>query len=506
MATQHASYIFSAYSFVKTLSKEKLLQVGDQSFEENPIPSFDEDLLIHLCQDVQKIFEKEDNIVNIEGDVIVVGDIHGSFHDLLRIINYIEITNMKALFLGDYVDRGSFSLECITLLFTLKVLKPNQYYLLRGNHEFDSLCSFYGFKKEILNYHNPQKPDEMTKKPSKHKFKEEKHIDFEYDDEFEEEEDQVQLQETRCDDYYANHVNINCYKYTDKLYQSFLRAFSYMPISSIINKSSLCLHGGLTPLLTKIDDIRNNIKRPISNFEENILLSDIMWSDPSENLPSFYCENQRGRGKLFNGTVVVNFLKNNNLKRLIRGHECVQNGVVDLFNEKCFTVFSASSYSKDCGNLSGILKVLRKSDKIESIIFPPVHRLKKYDANYYKVMAFDQSLNHKSMFSICNKKITEYKSGFFSSISHISNTRSDLNIRSYISESDQDLLVDDEVKSSLRKNKNVLFRKMPVLKSGPRKRILCIYSLTSKRNNYNRNPFAIQPKLAPLKGIDEDED
>lgn len=125
----------------------------------NPIPSFDEQLLIKLCEDASKIFQKEDNIIELNGDLIIVGDIHGSFHDLLRNLNFSQkdSVSQRYFFLGDYVDKGSFSLECITLLFTLKILEPNRYFLLRGNHEFDSFANLYGFKKEILNCHNPKK-------------------------------------------------------------------------------------------------------------------------------------------------------------------------------------------------------------------------------------------------------------------------------------------------------------------------------------------------------------
>ena len=152
-----ASYIYSAYSFIDSISEEQLCQVGNLSVDGIPIPSFDEDLLIKLCQDAKRIFKYEENTIEIDGDAIIVGDIHGSLHDLLRIIKYIENTDSKVIFLGDYVDRGCFSLECITLLFTLKILKPKRIFLLRGNHEFEDMCSHYGFKKEILNYHNPHK-------------------------------------------------------------------------------------------------------------------------------------------------------------------------------------------------------------------------------------------------------------------------------------------------------------------------------------------------------------
>ena len=398
-----------------------------------------------------------------------------------RIIKIIESHKSKAIFLGDYVDRGNFSLECIILLFSLKVLKPDKYFLIRGNHEFDSMCSKYGFKKEILNYHNPKKTNETSEDSIKPRAIDEFVFEFEEEEEEKENENLQLTQEVRCDDYYANHININCYKYTEKLYDAFVNTFSYLPICSIVNKTSICLHGGLSPLLDKVENI-NQIQRPVIDFDDNLLLSDIVWGDPSLHSSTFYNDNPRGRGKLYNGTVIVNFLKNNNLKRLIRGHECVSNGIDDLFNEKCFTVFSASSYSRDMGNSSGILKIYRENDEIETIINNPLHRLKKYDAVYYKLQSFSQAQNNKSRFSVCNQIITQYKSGFLFSKSNLSTYKSDQCIRSHLKPSSNKQLTLGETDNLGKKGlscecfsmcgrKSRLISKFPLLKSGPRKKI-----------------------------------
>ena len=393
----HASYVYSAYSFIDTLTEEQLCQVGHLSADGIPIPSFDEDLLIKLCQDAKRIFKNEENTIEIDGDAIVVGDIHGSLHDLLRIIKHVLKSDSKVIFLGDYVDRGCFSLECITLLFTLKILKPKRFFLLRGNHEFEDLCSHYGFKSEILNFHNPHKKIKIESETTMQVNENDTTVDDIIFDSEEEEKAEVKKEETKQEDdtYFANHVNIDCHKYSEKLYDAFMKAFSFLPIAAIVNKTSLCLHGGLTPLLHKVENIQTQIQRPIKSFDENLLLSDIVWGDPLENLPEFYCDSHRGRGKLFNGPVLVNFLKNNHLKRIIRGHEMVD-GIAKLFNEKCITVFSASSYSTDNGNSSGILKIYQKDDQIESFIFKPLKRLEKSDACYYKVQSFTQKKINRS--------------------------------------------------------------------------------------------------------------
>ena len=106
--TTAAAYILKAYSSILSNQYCKIHEVGYQCKEGSPIPSFDEDLLIELCSNVQLIFEKEDNVLVIKGDLIIVGDIHGSFHDLLRILKYTHEKDSKVLFLGEYVDSGNF--------------------------------------------------------------------------------------------------------------------------------------------------------------------------------------------------------------------------------------------------------------------------------------------------------------------------------------------------------------------------------------------------------------
>lgn len=133
-----SSYILSAYSFISSNTDDMLLDAGNRSKNGNPIPSFDENLLIDLCSEATQIFANEKNILEIEGDIIIVGDIHGSLHDLLRILKFIKKKNSKILFLGDYVDRGNFSLECITILFALKVSYPDDFFLI----ELKIICFF----------------------------------------------------------------------------------------------------------------------------------------------------------------------------------------------------------------------------------------------------------------------------------------------------------------------------------------------------------------------------
>lgn len=89
---------------------------------------------------------------------------------------------------------------------------------------------------------------------------------------------------------------IHCYKNTKKLYESFLDAFSYLPLAAIVNSTSFCIHGGLSPLLDNIDKISRFIRRPIHTFDQNQLLTDHFWSDPFDEHNTFL-ENPRGKRK-----------------------------------------------------------------------------------------------------------------------------------------------------------------------------------------------------------------
>ncbi|KAK8876473.1 hypothetical protein M9Y10_006686 [Tritrichomonas musculus] len=377
--TKTAPYILAAYSLISSDSLQHNLSVGYILEDGNPIPSFDEKSLIDLCSEAQRILAKERNVLTIEGDLIVVGDIHGSFHDLLRILNFVEKNNSKVLFLGDFVDRGDFSLECITILLALKVVHPDRYFLIRGNHEFDSLCSKYGFKSEII-----------TLKKSKPLVLEE--------------------DQNTCKYQFEHPNTANCYKYSQTLYDAFIRVFSYLPIAAVINKTTFCIHGGLSPKLDLIDDIEELIKRPINDFKNNALFSDLIWSDPSYGSSVLFNESPRGKGYLYNNESVSNFLKRNSLNRMIRAHQCVVSGSATNKGDKCITVFSASSYDNLLNNSSAVLQLFQKEDTFKITTFPPLRRLQKIDAFYYKVQSLNlNNSDAHSCFSLLHPKL--YSSG-----------------------------------------------------------------------------------------------
>ena len=105
-----------------------------------------------LCFKIKEMLVKESNVIHIQTPVTVVGDMHGQFHDMLELFNIGgRIPDTNYLFLGDYVDRGLYSIETVMLLIVLKLRYPNRIHLLRGNHESRQITQSYGFYTECLN-------------------------------------------------------------------------------------------------------------------------------------------------------------------------------------------------------------------------------------------------------------------------------------------------------------------------------------------------------------------
>lgn len=92
--------------------------------------------LKHLCEYVQEILLEESTVHPVQSPVTICGDIHGQFHDLIELFRIGgHLPDQNYLFMGDYVDRGYYSVETVTLLVALKARFPNRLTILRGNHE-----------------------------------------------------------------------------------------------------------------------------------------------------------------------------------------------------------------------------------------------------------------------------------------------------------------------------------------------------------------------------------
>jgi hypothetical protein len=108
-----------------------------------------EDEIKGLCKKSRQVFMSQPILLELEAPIRIVGDIHGQYHDLLRVFEFGGFPPVaNYVFLGDYVDRGAQSLETICLLLAYKIKYPENFFLLRGNHECASINRIYGFYDE----------------------------------------------------------------------------------------------------------------------------------------------------------------------------------------------------------------------------------------------------------------------------------------------------------------------------------------------------------------------
>jgi protein phosphatase len=251
--------------------------------------------LIDLCQCASAIFAKEPTLLRLPADIKLVGDIHGNADDLLRIFERCGYPpDTRYLFLGDYVDRGLYSIEALTLLFSLKCKYPEHLYMLRGNHETYSIAASYGFLNE-------------------------------------------------CRQKFSRHLFIE-----------FSEVFQNLPIAAVIDGAIFCVHGGLSPLLADLESFER-LPKPTSLLTG--VFTDMLWSDPSPGATDF-APSPRGLGYVFGEECVNLFLDQNNLQLMVRSHECCPYGVDWPFGRagKCVTVFSSPNYC-DVGNRGAVIRV-----------------------------------------------------------------------------------------------------------------------------------------------------
>ena len=243
------------------------------------------------------IIEKEESMLELEPPFYICGDIHGQFYDLLRVFEILKYPpESKFLFLGDYVDRGKRSLECILLLLCLKIKYPSKIFLLRGNHESADINRMYGFY------------DECKRKVSL------------------------------------------------RIYKKFCNLFNILPITALVGEKILCMHGGLAYDLKNLDQLKT-IKRP-TEIPEAGLLCDLVWSDPDDSLYFDFCTNkERGISVCFSKKQVEEFTEKNDLDLICRAHQVVEEGFQFFANMKLITVFTAPNYMDEFDNNGAILEV-----------------------------------------------------------------------------------------------------------------------------------------------------
>ncbi|PKI67771.1 hypothetical protein CRG98_011821 [Punica granatum] len=222
-------------------------------------------------------------------------DIHGQYCDLLRLFEYGGFPpTTNYLFLGNYVDYGKQSLETMCLLLAYKIKYPENFFLLRGNHECSSISRIHGFYDECKR------------------------------------------------------------RFNVRLWKVFVDCFNCFPAAAIVDDKIFCVHGGLSPDLTNLDQIRN-IRRP-TDVPDTGLLCDLLWSDPDGHLKGWGM-NDRGVSYTFGADKVSEFIEKLDLDLFCRGHQVVEDGYEFFAGRRLVTLCSAPNYRGEYDNAGAIMSV-----------------------------------------------------------------------------------------------------------------------------------------------------
>jgi serine/threonine-protein phosphatase PP1 catalytic subunit len=247
-----------------------------------------------LLATAKAILLEQPVLLELNAPISIVGDVHGQYCDLLALFEMggFPSTERPYLFLGDYVDRGKQSIETICLLLCYKLKYPENFCLLRGNHECSSINRVYGFYDECKR------------------------------------------------------------RYTVKVWRMFCNVFNCLPIAAVIEERVMCMHGGLSPSLESFDQILA-LRRPTDVPDEG-LMCDLLWADPDESMRG-WCPNGRGVSWVFGSDVISRFLRTHDLDLICRAHQVVEDGYEFQCDRQLVTIFSAPNYCDEFDNAGGVL-------------------------------------------------------------------------------------------------------------------------------------------------------
>jgi serine/threonine-protein phosphatase PP1 catalytic subunit len=322
--------------------------------EKNAIP---EELIIAIVRSARSIIYSEPHVVRVAPPVIICGDLHGQYYDLLNLYSrrppyggdharFVEQRRQllrgrgdgdatigskrprsvsadgattqepspstsappsssatplnKFLFLGDYVDRGSRSIEVMVTLLAQKILFPDKMFLLRGNHEDEQVASLYGFFDECKR------------------------------------------------------------RYSLRLFKVFCDLFRCLPVAAVVGDSIFCVHGGISQDVKQISDIPDT--RPC-NVPHDGIISDLLWADPEVRLPhhsnGLYAPSPRNVSYVFSPAALEQFLESCDLDLVVRAHQVVEEGYQFFppHERKLITIFGATNYCDEFLNRGAALEV-----------------------------------------------------------------------------------------------------------------------------------------------------
>ncbi|XP_037566856.1 uncharacterized protein LOC119446493 [Dermacentor silvarum] len=276
--------------------------------------------LLAMCRQTRDIMFTEPRLLKLSVPTYILGDIHGNYRDLVCFEKALwrmgpVLTPANFLFLGDYVDRGEHGVEVIAHLFAQKILAPDKFFLLRGNHEVRSVQKMFTFYNECVN-----------------KF--------------------------------GDRVGV-------EVWEQINACFDVMPIAAVVDTKVFCVHGGIPPpwlgggYLAAI----NQIPKPLNDPESQSSLAwELMWSDPisteADQQRDFVPNMKRGTAHMFSAEALEEFLARNELSHVVRAHEVQQAGFQVQQKGKLLTVFSSSHY---CGGSNEAACILADRQKLRTI-------------------------------------------------------------------------------------------------------------------------------------------
>ena len=305
--------------------------------------------IFDLIKEVKPLLEKDHSLIRIRSPCKVFGNIYGVYDDLMRYFESFgnpsddnqmgDINVMQYIFLGDFCDRGLYSLEVILLLFALKIKYPDFIYLIRGHHEDININEKYGLGEEC--------------------------------------------HERLLDDI-KNPLSI---------FSNINKAFDCLPFGVLVDNNILLIHGGIGSSINSLEDIEN-IKRPI-NIEHNVTntsqlnIIDLLWSEYSDNIDNIEVNNERDKNK--NGFIVKygkerlnKFLVENKINLIITAHQFVKDGFTTFNNDRLLTVFSATNYMDKYHNIGGMITIAKKMANKRMNIIPKLININNEKKNMYR--------------------------------------------------------------------------------------------------------------------------
>lgn len=264
--------------------------------------------VIFVLRKFKELLFMESNLLLLQSPIIICGDIHGQLDDLIKLFRVSGDDNSLTqhyLFLGDYVDRGYFSLNSFLLIACYKIKYNHLVHMLRGNHESRQISFKYGFYAEIN----------------------------------------------------ANYGH-------QGLYLTMNDIFDLLPLAAIVDNEVFAVHGGLSPdlnFVSKLQTIKRDVEVPSAG-----IMADLLWSDPEDGAKAWR-PNMRGSGYSFGEKQNRGFLHDNHLKIVMRSHQLAMEGYQYFFSSPeqqakngtkgdLLLIWSAPNYMYTSNNMATVCK------------------------------------------------------------------------------------------------------------------------------------------------------